>query len=69
MREGADAQSLFAFVTTREQWQRERSRLAAIGTIRDEVPMTMRELTDDELLAASQIDQRMEFKTNRTDPP
>jgi hypothetical protein len=70
MREGADAQALYAFVTTRERWQRDRSRLAASGTIRDEVPMTMRELTDDELLAAaSQSDQRIEFKSSRTDPP
>jgi hypothetical protein len=58
--------SLFAFVTSREKWQRDRSRLAALGTIRDEVPLTMREVQLRDLL--STLDNRpIQFMTNQPD--
>ena len=43
---------LYALVTSRENWLRDRPRYAALGTIRDEVPMSMQEVKVADLLRA-----------------
>ena len=57
---------LFALVTTRAQWQADRAKYAALGTIRDEVVMRMEEIRVEQLLR-EESDQSIEFLTNQPD--
>jgi hypothetical protein len=60
--------SLFAFVLPRAAWGSQRARFAALGTIRDKVPMRMREISVGELLADGR-DRAIQFATSRADGP
>jgi hypothetical protein len=59
---------LYALVTSRENWLRDRPRYAALGTIRDEVPMSMQEVKVADLLRA-RPSGKIEFMTNQPDLP
>jgi hypothetical protein len=59
---------LFALVTSRENWLRDRARYATLGTIRDEVPMRMQEVKAADLLRG-RPEGKIEFMTNQVDLP
>jgi hypothetical protein len=58
---------LFTLVTSRENWLRDRPKYAALAAIRDEVPMSMSEITVADLIRNSRIDQKIEVMTNQAD--
>ncbi len=60
--------ALVALVTARENWLRDRARYAKLGTIRDEVPLRMREMNA-AAVVASLKDQPIKFMTNQPDLP
>jgi hypothetical protein len=60
--------ALFALVTSRENWLRDRAHYAALGTIRDEVPMRMQEIKVADLLRG-RPSGKIEFMTNQVDLP